>query len=130
MAITATATLSENIVVYSTDTEATLPDGFTAPSVPTITPDAVDEYTVDLAISNADAADPTIGLNNIISAAEIQFTATRAAEIGLDATATIQANLIIRNINRLNDQGLNSGNIFITGTEVYRCFIRCEYEVS
>lgn len=123
MAITATATVL--------DSAANLPDGYAKPSLPSITVEWESSYTVDIPITEADAANATTGLNNVLSAIETDFTTTQASDrFGLDSTATINANLIVTLIKRTNTQGVEDGGIFITGTEVFRCTVRVQSETS
>lgn len=121
MAITATATILE--------TACELPTGYTVPTLPSITKDADGIYTVDLSITNADAASATTGLGNVISASETDFETTQATALGLNSALTINANLTILKVERVNKQGTANGGIFITGTEVFRTTVRYEYEV-
>jgi hypothetical protein len=121
MAIVATASILTSA--------AELPSGYTPPTLPTLTVDEDGDYEVDLSISNADPADPNIGLNNVLGAAKTDFEGFQATKRGLDATKTINVNLLIRSVVRTNTQSPEDGGIFITGTEVYRCKIYFAYEV-
>lgn len=120
MAITAVATVL--------DSTASLPVGYVKPTLPVITKVAQDSYTVDLPISLADPATPTTGLNAVIGAAEADFESVQGVARKLDVAQTVDANLTIRSIVRLNTAGTSDGDIFIDGTEVYRCFITFEYQ--
>lgn len=122
MAITTNGTILE--------TAAALPTTYTPPTLPTITEDENGEYTVDIAISEADPATPATGIANVIAAVEAHFLATYAPSIGLDATATIVANLTLRTVQRVNTSGVEDGNIFIDGTEVFRTFVNYTYSVA
>ncbi|MHC4728823.1 MAG: hypothetical protein ACYS17_16520 [Planctomycetota bacterium] len=118
MAITSTGAFGSN---------ATLPTGYTNPTLPTIsTPADRGVYTVDLAGTAANA-DPVVGAGNVISALETQFNATHAINVlKLDATATVTAALTITSIVRMNDG--DDSSQFESGTEVYRCQVSYIYE--
>ena len=123
MAITATATVLDSTVPTG------LPDPYTKPTLPSITVEAEGQYTTNIAITEADAASATTGINNVLAAIETHFEGTFASSIGLDATQTINANLTVRKITRSNTQSTADGGIFITGTEVFTCVVQYEYEV-
>lgn len=121
MAIIATATILESA--------ANLPAGYTPPTLTPITVDESGDYDVNIAISNADPADPNVGLANVIGAVKADFEGFQSTKRGLDATKTINANLLIRSVVRTNTESPEDGGIFITGTEVYSCKVYFEYEV-
>lgn len=122
MAIIATATILESA--------AKLPSGYTPPTLPTLAEvDESGDYSVDISISNSDPIDPNIGLANVIGAVKSDFESFQSTKRGLDATKTINVNLLIRSVIRTNTQSPEDGGIFITGVEVYRCKVYFEYEV-
>lgn len=112
MAVTATVTILT--------TAASLPSGFTPPPLPPLAEEAEGSYSVDLPISLADAGSATTGLNAVIAAAKTDFQNVQAVRMKMDAALSIAVNVTIRTIIRLNTSGTSDGNIFITGTEVFR----------
>ena len=114
MAISSTATIQTSA--------ATLPAGYAPPVLPDLTVDADGLFTVDLPIALADPT-PSTGVDNILAALETDFETVQSVELGLDATATINVNVTIVTLTRTNDS-----SIFSTGTEVYRCACKYEYE--
>ena len=123
MAITATATVL--------DSTAELPDPYTKPTLPTITGVGPIQYGVVIAITEADPANATTGLNNVLAAIETDFESTTGpTTLGLDPTDTITAALTVRKIVRGNSQATADGGIFITGTEQYECTVQAQWEVA
>lgn len=120
MAVTAVVTILTSA--------ASLPAGFVPPTLPAITAVAGDSYTVDLPIALADPSNETDGLNAVIAAAEGDFETVQAVARKLDVAQTIDANLTIRSLVRLNEDGTSDGKIFIDGTEVYRLNIKFDYQ--
>ena len=116
MAITATATIGASA--------ASLPTGYTPPTLPTITVQATESYTVDLAVTLADAASAPTGIANILAALVTDFTTTQAPRLGLDATATIAANVTAVTVTRVN----TNDSIFITGVEKFRCVCSVQWD--
>lgn len=102
---------------------AGLPDDYTPPVLTAISGETA-EFTTDIAISNADAADAETGLGNVLTAVKTYFDGTYAAgTLKLDLTATINANLLVTKIERTN----TAESIFLTGTEVFRCTVKVRY---
>ena len=112
MAITATARYKNGI---------TLPVGYTNPTLPSITPVQTGAYTVDVTVASVQDASDVICAGNIVAAVQTDFTATQVGILNLDTTATIQVNLTISTITRMDD-GDDTGQ-FETGVLVYRMAI-------
>lgn len=120
MAITANVTILESA--------ANLPSGYIIPSLPVIAPDADGEYSTDISVTKADPVSATQGLDNVLAEIKTLFETTEAINRALNPADTVNANLTVRSIQRLNTQGTENGGIFITGTEVFRCYVTFEYE--
>ncbi len=116
MAITANSTL-----ISKAKQEA--PAGYTVPQLGAITGENA-EFETDIAISNAHASNAVSGLNNVIAAIQAYFISDYALNtLKLNATLTINANLFVSDIQRVN----TAGSIYITGTEVFRCTVKVVY---
>ena len=120
MAITAAATYREGATSF--------PTGYVLPVLTPITKVEDGTYLVDLSISNADAADPLVGLANVLAAAETDFETVTGVAKKIGETSAVAANLTVFAVQRLNTLGVLDGNIFVTGTEVYRCTVSFEYQ--
>jgi len=119
MAVTASATITTGA--------ASLPDAYVPPILTPIVATEEGKYTVDLAIALADPSTPSTGIANVLGAAETDFETVQAVNRKLDVAQTITANLTLRKVQRLNTLGVDDGNIFVAGTEVYRCTIDFEW---
>ena len=123
MAITATATVL--------DSTAELPDPYTKPPLPSVSGVGPVNYTGTVAITEADPANATTGLNNVLAAIETDFvTTTGPTTFGLNPTDTITVAITVRKITRGNTQPTADGGVFITGTEQYEFSASVEWEVA
>jgi len=116
MAITAQATIL--------DSSTTLPAGYTPPELPIITPVEDGDYVLQVPIAQADAADPTTTLSNIIAFTITDFESVTGVAKKIGETSEVTANLTIRNLKRTN----TNSDILVLGAEIYELLVSFEYE--
>ena len=113
--------ITSNITVLDS---ADQPEGYSPADLAEIADAETSEFTTDIAVSNADAANAATGLDNVLAAVKAYFDNTYAVNVlKLNTTATISANIFVRTIKRVN----TAESIYLTGTEVFRVTALVKY---